>query len=140
VLLSLEPSDRAWLHQRIAQRFEQMLALGFLDEVRALMARGDLHAELPAMRCVGYRQAWQLLEQQALSTSLTAAANSSSCGRPALPPPANWPSASSPGCAACPSGKWCRPTTAKPWRNVLKPGHPALGRAMTDPERRLCWP
>ena len=72
VLLSLEPSDRAWLHQRIAQRFEHMLALGFVDEVRALMARGDLHAELPAMRCVGYRQAWQLLEQQALSTSLTA--------------------------------------------------------------------
>ena len=71
VLLSLEPSDRAWLHQRIAQRFEHMLALGFLDEVRALMARGDLHAELPAMRCVGYRQAWQLLEQQALSTPLT---------------------------------------------------------------------
>ncbi len=72
VLLSLEPSDRAWLHQRIAQRFEHMLALGFLDEVRALMARGDLHAELPAMRCVGYRQAWQLLEQQALGTPLTA--------------------------------------------------------------------
>jgi tRNA dimethylallyltransferase len=72
VLLSLEPSDRAWLHQRIAERFEHMLALGFLDEVRALMARGDLHAELPAMRCVGYRQAWQLLEQQALGTPLTA--------------------------------------------------------------------
>ena len=71
VLLSLEPSNRAWLHQRIAQRFEHMLALGFLDEVRALMARGDLHADLPAMRCVGYRQAWQLLEQQALSTPLT---------------------------------------------------------------------
>jgi len=73
VLLSLEPNDRAWLHQRIAQRFEHMLAHGFVDEVRALMARGDLHAELPAMRCVGYRQAWQLLEQQALSTPLTAA-------------------------------------------------------------------
>jgi tRNA dimethylallyltransferase len=72
VLLSLEPNERAWLHQRIAQRFEHMLALGFLDEVRALMARGDLHAELPAMRCVGYRQAWQLLEQQALGTPLTA--------------------------------------------------------------------
>jgi tRNA dimethylallyltransferase len=71
VLLSLEPSNRAWLHQRIAQRFDHMLALGFLDEVRALMARGDLHAELPAMRCVGYRQAWQLLGQQALSTPLT---------------------------------------------------------------------
>jgi tRNA dimethylallyltransferase len=72
VLLSLEPNERAWLHQRIAQRFEHMLALGFLNEVRALMARGDLQAELPAMRCVGYRQAWQLLEQQALGTPLTA--------------------------------------------------------------------
>ena len=61
--LSLEPSDRAWLHQRIAQRFDTMLAQGFLDEVRQLRARGDLHPELPAMRCVGYRQAWQLLDQ-----------------------------------------------------------------------------
>lgn len=61
--LSLEPSDRAWLHQRIAQRFDDMLAQGFLEEVRQLRARGDLQPDLPAMRCVGYRQAWQLLEQ-----------------------------------------------------------------------------
>jgi tRNA dimethylallyltransferase len=60
--LSLEPNDRAWLHERIAQRFDAMLAAGFLDEVRSLRARGDLHAELPSMRCVGYRQAWEALE------------------------------------------------------------------------------
>lgn len=60
-LISLEPTERSWLHERIAQRFDQMLAAGFLDEVRALRARGDLHADLPSMRCVGYRQAWQAL-------------------------------------------------------------------------------
>jgi tRNA dimethylallyltransferase len=61
-LLSLEPTDRAWLHQRIAERFDTMLAQGLIDEVRGLCARGDLHADLPAMRCVGYRQAWELLD------------------------------------------------------------------------------
>ena len=61
-LLSLEPLDRAWLHMRIAQRFELMLAGGFLAEVHALRARGDLHIDLPSMRCVGYRQAWELLD------------------------------------------------------------------------------
>lgn len=60
-LLSLEPTDRAWLHQRIEARFTQMLEAGLLDEVRALMQRGDLHADLPSMRCVGYRQAWEAL-------------------------------------------------------------------------------
>jgi len=64
LLISLEPNDRAWLHQRIAQRFEAMLAGGFLDEVQALRARGDLHPDLPAMRCVGYRQAWEALDGQ----------------------------------------------------------------------------
>jgi tRNA dimethylallyltransferase len=62
LFLSLEPGDRAWLHERIARRFDAMLAAGFLDEVRALRARGDLHADLPSMRCVGYRQAWEALE------------------------------------------------------------------------------
>jgi tRNA dimethylallyltransferase len=62
-LISLEPLDRAWLHERIALRFDQMMAHGFLDEVRRLMARGDLHPELPSMRCVGYRQAWQGLSE-----------------------------------------------------------------------------
>ncbi len=55
-LFSLEPDDRAWLHERIAQRFDAMLAGGFIDEVKALRARGDLHPDLPSMRCVGYRQ------------------------------------------------------------------------------------
>ena len=61
-LISLEPADRAWLHGRIAERFDTMLAAGFIDEVKALRARGDLHADLPSMRCVGYRQAWEALE------------------------------------------------------------------------------
>ena len=62
-LVSLEPLERAWLHGRIAQRFDAMLAGGFVDEVRALRARGDLQPELPAMRCVGYRQAWEALDR-----------------------------------------------------------------------------
>ncbi len=61
-LISLEPADRAWLHERIALRFDTMLAGGLLDEVQRLRARGDLHAELPSMRCVGYRQAWEALD------------------------------------------------------------------------------
>jgi tRNA dimethylallyltransferase len=59
---ALEPSDRAWLHERIARRFDLMLAAGFLDEVKALRARGDLHLGLPSIRCVGYRQAWEYLD------------------------------------------------------------------------------
>ncbi len=61
-LLALEPLDRTWLHQRIAQRFDAMLAEGFIGEVNALRARGDLSPDLPSMRCVGYRQAWELLD------------------------------------------------------------------------------
>jgi tRNA dimethylallyltransferase len=61
-MISLEPQDREWLHERIAQRLDAMLAQGFLDEVRALRARGDLRADLPSMRCVGYRQAWEALD------------------------------------------------------------------------------
>jgi tRNA dimethylallyltransferase len=61
-LLALEPRDRAWLHARIGQRFAQMLDDGFLHEVEALRARGDLHLGLPSMRCVGYRQAWEALD------------------------------------------------------------------------------
>ncbi|WP_127803713.1 tRNA (adenosine(37)-N6)-dimethylallyltransferase MiaA [Hydrogenophaga sp. NH-16] len=63
--LSLEPADRGWLHGRIAQRFDAMLADGFVDEVRRLRARGDLHPDLPSMRCVGYRQAWEALDAAA---------------------------------------------------------------------------
>ena len=62
-LVSLEPASRAWLHARIAQRFGSMLQDGLLAEVQALRARADLHPGLPAMRCVGYRQAWAALEQ-----------------------------------------------------------------------------
>ena len=61
-LISLEPTDRAWLHARIAQRFDAMLAAGFVDEVKALRARGDLNPDLPSMRCVGYRQMWEALD------------------------------------------------------------------------------
>ena len=61
-LVSLEPASRAWLHERIAERLDAMLAAGLLDEVRSLRARGDLHAALPSMRCVGYRQSWAALE------------------------------------------------------------------------------
>ncbi|CAN7343731.1 tRNA (adenosine(37)-N6)-dimethylallyltransferase MiaA [Polaromonas sp. LjRoot131] len=61
-LVSLEPQDRAWLHERIALRFDAMLAAGFIDEVKTLRARGDLNPDLPSMRCVGYRQAWEALD------------------------------------------------------------------------------
>jgi len=61
-LIALEPNDRAWLHARIGERFAAMLDAGFVDEVRRLRARGDLHAGLPSMRAVGYRQAWSALD------------------------------------------------------------------------------
>ena len=61
-VIALEPSDRSCLHARIAARLDQMFAAGFLDEVRRLRARGDLQANLPSMRCVGYRQAWEHLD------------------------------------------------------------------------------
>ena len=60
--LVVAPDARAWLHARIAQRFEIMLENGFLEEVAGLRARGDLHLGCPAMRAVGYRQAWQHLD------------------------------------------------------------------------------
>jgi len=63
---ALEPSDRAVLHRRIAQRFDQMLGSrddsGIVAEVARLRARGDLHPNLPSMRCVGYRQSWEYLD------------------------------------------------------------------------------
>lgn len=64
-MLSLEPEDRVWLHERIALRFKQMLEQGFLSEVRGLMCQPHLHMDLPAMRAVGYRQAWIALEKAA---------------------------------------------------------------------------
>ena len=61
-LVSLEPSDREWLRRRIDRRFEAMLDAGLVDEVRRLRARRDLHAALPSMRAVGYRQTWAWLD------------------------------------------------------------------------------
>lgn len=55
------PAERAILHKRIEQRFQDMLVAGFEGEVRALVARGDLKPELPSMRSVGYRQMWEWL-------------------------------------------------------------------------------
>ncbi|MCW8126703.1 tRNA (adenosine(37)-N6)-dimethylallyltransferase MiaA [Microbulbifer halophilus] len=60
--LALLPRERALLHERIAQRFRRMLECGFVDEVKALRGRGDLHPDLPAIRAVGYRQVWQYLD------------------------------------------------------------------------------
>ena len=61
-LISLEPRDRAWLHQRIDLRFEAMLDQGLIAEVQALREQGDLRPDLPSMRCVGYRQTWAWLD------------------------------------------------------------------------------
>jgi tRNA dimethylallyltransferase len=66
-LIALEPRDRAWLHARIEARFARMLETGLVDEVRALRARGDLSADLPSMRAVGYRQTWAALDAGDLS-------------------------------------------------------------------------
>ncbi len=60
--LVLAPADRAVLHERIALRFDQMLAAGFLEEMRRLRADPRLHPDLPSMRAVGYRQAWRHLD------------------------------------------------------------------------------
>ena len=62
VQMAICPRDRRVLHNRIALRFEQMMAAGFLEEVRQLWRRPDLHSELPAIRAVGYRQLWQHLD------------------------------------------------------------------------------
>ena len=64
IQMALSPADKTVLDRRIEQRFQRMLEEGFLDEVRQLHARGDLHAGLPAIRSVGYRQAWAMLEGQ----------------------------------------------------------------------------
>jgi tRNA dimethylallyltransferase len=61
-LISIEPSDRSVLHSRIAQRFEIMMDQGFLEEMQALRGNTALHPDLPSMRAVGYRQAWQYLD------------------------------------------------------------------------------
>ena len=62
--IALVPGDRSVLHQRIAQRFERMLEMGLIDEVRELRKTYVLNPALPSMRCVGYRQTWQFLEDE----------------------------------------------------------------------------
>jgi tRNA dimethylallyltransferase len=65
-LLALEPASRGWLHQRIAARLDAMFEAGFVAEVQALRARTDLKPSMPSLRCVGYRQLWQALDDGAL--------------------------------------------------------------------------
>ncbi|MFO1198848.1 MAG: tRNA (adenosine(37)-N6)-dimethylallyltransferase MiaA [Burkholderiaceae bacterium] len=60
--IALEPSDRGVLHQRIATRLARMLDDGLVDEVERLRSRPGVHAGLPSMRCVGYRQVWEWLD------------------------------------------------------------------------------
>ncbi len=62
VMVSLEPDNRGWLHERIGLRYQLMMKQGLVDEVQRLRTRGDLHLELPSMRCVGYRQVWEALD------------------------------------------------------------------------------
>jgi tRNA dimethylallyltransferase len=62
VAIALVPSDRAELHRRIADRFDAMLAMGLVEEVHALRQRFSLTGSMPSMRCVGYRQTWDVLE------------------------------------------------------------------------------
>lgn len=70
LLIALEPPERAWLHQRIAQRTRIMLDSGLVAEVRTLKNRGDLDLTMPSMRCVGYRQTWEALESERLEGEL----------------------------------------------------------------------
>ena len=77
VQVAICPQERSILHQRIARRFEQMMAAGLLAEVETLFRRGDLHADLPSMRTVGYRQLWQHLagecsEEEAVERAVAA--------------------------------------------------------------------
>ncbi|MFK0086245.1 tRNA (adenosine(37)-N6)-dimethylallyltransferase MiaA [Pseudomonas sp. NPDC090755] len=68
--LAIAPNDRHVLHERIALRFGQMLEQGFVDEVRLLRARSDLHAGLPSIRAVGYRQVWDHLDGKLTSVEM----------------------------------------------------------------------
>jgi len=63
-VIALQPEDRRWIHTRIAERFTEMMAAGFLEEVAALKQREELHPDLPSLRTVGYRQAWAHLSGQ----------------------------------------------------------------------------
>jgi len=72
--IALLPKNRAFLHRRIAERFYRMLELGLIEEVETLRNRGDLGAELPAMRAVGYRQVWQYLDGELSRDDMVSAA------------------------------------------------------------------
>jgi tRNA dimethylallyltransferase len=61
VNFALFPEQRAWLHERIALRFDEMLRMGLIDEVRKLLEHWRLEPTMPAMRCVGYRQVFEYL-------------------------------------------------------------------------------
>jgi len=67
-LIALEPASRAWLHERIARRFDAMLADGLVGEVWRLRLRRELRPDMPSMRCVGYRQAWAALDSGRFDT------------------------------------------------------------------------
>lgn len=67
VKFALVPSDRRWLHHRIDARFQLMIANGFIEEMHALRSHPLIHAQLPAMRSVGYRQAWEHLDHLAVN-------------------------------------------------------------------------
>lgn len=60
--IALIPEERAWLHERLEQRFDKMLEAGFINEVEQLYQRADLNIALPAIRAVGYRQVWDYLD------------------------------------------------------------------------------
>lgn len=64
LFVSIQPSQRSVSHARIEKRFRQMVADGLVREVSRLYARGDLHAGLPSVRSVGYRQVWQYLDDE----------------------------------------------------------------------------
>jgi len=97
---ALIPADRAQLHLRLEQRFDAMLARGFIDEVRALKQRGDLTPDLPSMRCVGYRQAGPISMARGPTPSFALRRSRR---------PANSQSGSSPGCV-----RWLRISASKP--------------------------
>ena len=113
---SIFPEDRAELHRRIAERFDAMLNAGLVEELAALRKRFQLDPELPSMRCVGYRQAWEFLEgrtdAKALRETRVNSPNASSRGCAACP--ASSPRRSSPGRSATPEGVQCDLTTLSP--------------------------
>jgi tRNA dimethylallyltransferase len=72
IAIAIVPPDRARLHTHVANRFDAMLEAGLVDEVRGLRVRYAITRDLPSMRCVGYRQAWEYLEGEIDATALRA--------------------------------------------------------------------